>query len=76
MDRFQAGGDHTFIFMLSTRAGGQGITLTAANTIVLYDSDWNPQNDIQAMARAHRIGQKDEVLPLLSACLTSLHVPP
>ena len=61
MDRFQAGGDNTFAFLLSTKAGGQGITLTAADTIVLYDSDFNPQNDVQAMARAHRIGQTNEV---------------
>lgn len=61
MDRFQGGGDGTFAFLLSTKAGGQGITLTAANTIILYDSDWNPQNDVQAMARAHRIGQTSDV---------------
>jgi hypothetical protein len=62
MDRFQNGTDDVaFAFLLSTRAGGQGITLTAADTIVLYDSDWNPQNDLQAMARAHRIGQTNEV---------------
>lgn len=62
MDRFQTGGDDVaFAFLLSTKAGGQGITLTAADTIVLYDSDWNPQNDLQAMARAHRIGQTNEV---------------
>ena len=61
MDRFQAAGDDTFAFLLSTKAGGQGITLTAADTIIIYDSDWNPQNDIQAMARAHRIGQTNEV---------------
>jgi ERCC4-related helicase len=61
MDRFQAGGAGTFAFLLSTKAGGQGITLTAADTIIIYDSDWNPQNDIQAMARAHRIGQTNEV---------------
>jgi SNF2 family DNA or RNA helicase len=61
MDRFQAPDSDAFAFLLSTKAGGQGITLTAADTIILYDSDWNPQNDIQAMARAHRIGQKKEV---------------
>mgnify|MGYP002044602217 CR=1 FL=1 len=43
--------------MLSTRAGGLGINLTGADTVVLYDSDWNPQADLQAMARVHRIGQ-------------------
>jgi SNF2 family DNA or RNA helicase len=50
-----------FIFLLSTRAGGVGINLTAADTVIIYDSDWNPQNDIQAQARCHRIGQKAKV---------------
>lgn len=47
-----------FLFLLSTRAGGLGINLTAADTVILYDSDFNPQMDLQAMDRAHRIGQK------------------
>ena len=47
--------------MCSTRAGGLGITLTSADTVVLYDSDWNPQNDVQGMARCHRIGQTQQV---------------
>jgi SWI/SNF-related matrix-associated actin-dependent regulator of chromatin subfamily A member 5 len=50
-----------FIFLLSTRAGGLGINLTSADTVVIYDSDFNPQMDLQAMDRAHRIGQKREV---------------
>ena len=50
-----------FAFLLSTRAGGVGINLTAADTVIIYDSDWNPQNDLQALARCHRIGQKKEV---------------
>ncbi|KRW99907.1 P-loop containing nucleoside triphosphate hydrolase [Pseudocohnilembus persalinus] len=50
-----------FIFLLSTRAGGLGINLMTADTVVLYDSDWNPQMDLQAMDRAHRIGQKNQV---------------
>lgn len=47
-----------FIFLISTRAGGLGLNLMTANIVVLYDSDWNPQMDLQAMDRAHRIGQK------------------
>ncbi|KAF2668311.1 hypothetical protein BT63DRAFT_402191 [Microthyrium microscopicum] len=50
------------IFLLSTRAGGQGINLVAADTVVLYDSDWNPQQDLQAQDRAHRIGQTRNVI--------------
>uniref|UniRef100_A0A2K5CPX3 SNF2 related chromatin remodeling ATPase 1 n=1 Tax=Aotus nancymaae TaxID=37293 RepID=A0A2K5CPX3_AOTNA len=50
-----------FIFMLSTRAGGLGINLASADVVLLYDSDWNPQVDLQAMDRAHRIGQKKPV---------------
>ena len=58
---FQAEGSEYFIFMLSTRAGGLGINLTAADTVIFYDSDWNPTMDAQAMDRAHRLGQKKEV---------------
>ena len=47
--------------MLSTKAGGLGINLMTANVVIIYDSDWNPQNDLQAMDRAHRIGQKKQV---------------
>lgn len=51
-----------FLFLLSTRAGGLGINLTGADTVVLYDSDWNPQCDLQAMDRCHRIGQTRPVV--------------
>ncbi|CAD7702794.1 unnamed protein product [Ostreobium quekettii] len=61
IDEFNREGTDTFIFLLSTRAGGLGINLATADVVVLYDSDWNPQMDLQAMDRAHRIGQKREV---------------
>eukprot|EP00884_Botryococcus_braunii_P010359 jgi/Botrbrau1/19324/Bobra.0073s0055.1 len=61
IDDFNREGSERFIFLLSTRAGGLGINLYTADIVVLYDSDWNPQMDLQAMDRAHRIGQKKEV---------------
>merc|ERR1711871_1926372 len=56
MERFQADPD-CFVFLLSTKAGGLGINLTAADTVIIYDSDWNPHQDNQAQDRCHRIGQ-------------------
>ncbi|KCZ74344.1 hypothetical protein H311_04692, partial [Anncaliia algerae PRA109] len=50
-----------FIFLLTTRAGGLGINLATADIVILYDTDWNPQIDLQAQDRAHRIGQKKQV---------------
>merc|ERR1712112_94276 len=50
-----------FIFILSTRAGGLGLNLQTADTVIIFDSDWNPHQDLQAQDRAHRIGQKNEV---------------
>ncbi len=61
IDRFSREGSTKFVFLLCTRAGGVGINLTAADTVIIFDSDWNPQNDVQAQARCHRIGQKQMV---------------
>uniref|UniRef100_A0AAV2MC76 DNA helicase n=1 Tax=Knipowitschia caucasica TaxID=637954 RepID=A0AAV2MC76_KNICA len=62
IDRFNAPGAVQFAFLLSTRAGGLGINLASADTVIIYDSDWNPHNDIQAFSRAHRIGQNRKVM--------------
>lgn len=61
VDRFNHKSSDIFIFLLSTRAGGLGLNLHTADTVILYDSDWNPQQDLQAQARAHRIGQTKPV---------------
>lgn len=61
IDRFVNPEYNRFIMLLSTKAGGLGLNLTAADTVVIFDSDWNPQNDLQAQARAHRIGQTNSV---------------
>lgn len=61
IDEYNAPDSEKFVFLLTTRAGGLGINLTSADVVVLYDSDWNPQADLQAMDRAHRIGQTKQV---------------
>ncbi|XP_049327358.1 chromodomain-helicase-DNA-binding protein 9 isoform X4 [Astyanax mexicanus] len=61
IDRFSKPDSDRFVFLLCTRAGGLGINLTAADTCIIFDSDWNPQNDLQAQARCHRIGQNKAV---------------
>ncbi|XP_059665229.1 chromatin structure-remodeling complex protein SYD [Cornus florida] len=64
IDKFNKPGSPFFIFLLSIRAGGVGVNLQAADTVIIFDTDWNPQVDLQAQARAHRIGQKKDVLVL------------
>ncbi|GBG32718.1 Chromodomain-helicase-DNA-binding protein, putative [Hondaea fermentalgiana] len=61
IDRYSAPGSNRFVMLLSTRAGGLGLNLACADTVIIYDSDWNPQNDMQAQARSHRIGQTKPV---------------
>lgn len=61
LKEFNAPDSPYFCFLLSTRAGGLGLNLQTADTVIIYDSDWNPHQDLQAQDRAHRIGQKNEV---------------
>ncbi|CAM9111468.1 unnamed protein product [Phaeothamnion confervicola] len=61
IDAYNKAGSSKFVFLLSTRAGGLGINLQTADTVILYDSDWNPQADLQAQDRCHRIGQTKPV---------------
>jgi len=76
VDRFCKKSYNRFVMLLSTRAGGLGLNLTSADTVVIFDSDWNPQNDLQAMARAHRIGQTRHVrvYRLLTAKTYEMHM--
>nr|CAD1826728.1 unnamed protein product [Ananas comosus var. bracteatus] len=64
IEEFNRPGSQAFIFLLSIRAGGVGVNLQAADTVIIFDTDWNPQVDLQAQARAHRLGQKKDVLVL------------
>jgi SWI/SNF-related matrix-associated actin-dependent regulator of chromatin subfamily A member 5 len=61
IDAFNAPGSSKFVFLLSTRAGGLGVNLQTADTVIIFDSDWNPQMDLQAQDRAHRVGQTKQV---------------
>merc|ERR1711934_1105833 len=71
VDAFQSS-EEVFAFLLSTRAGGLGINLTGADTVIFYESDWNPTMDQQAMDRAHRLGQTKEVTVYRLVCENSI----
>uniref|UniRef100_A0A8C5GX34 Probable global transcription activator SNF2L2 n=1 Tax=Gouania willdenowi TaxID=441366 RepID=A0A8C5GX34_GOUWI len=72
LKKFNKEGSQYFIFLLSTRAGGLGLNLQAADTVVIFDSDWNPHQDLQAQDRAHRIGQQNEVRVLRLCTVNSV----
>lgn len=76
VERFNRASCQRFVMLLSTRAGGLGLNLTSADVVIIADSDWNPQNDLQAMARAHRIGQTRavRVYRLLTAKTYEMHM--
>uniref|UniRef100_A0A336MSI2 CSON006075 protein n=1 Tax=Culicoides sonorensis TaxID=179676 RepID=A0A336MSI2_CULSO len=61
LKKFNCKNSEYFVFLLSTRAGGLGLNLQTADTVIIFDSDWNPHQDLQAQDRAHRIGQRNEV---------------
>lgn len=68
IDSFNKADSQYQIFLLSTKAGGLGINLHTADTIFIIDSDFNPHNDLQALSRAHRIGQKNNILIFRLIC--------
>ncbi|CCF51221.1 putative CHD1 - transcriptional regulator [Ustilago hordei] len=68
IDAFNAPDSPYFIYMISTRAGGVGINLASADTVIIMDPDWNPHVDMQAIARAHRIGQTKKLLVFTLMC--------
>jgi SWI/SNF-related matrix-associated actin-dependent regulator of chromatin subfamily A protein 2/4 len=70
--KFSKENSEYFIFLLSTRAGGLGLNLQTADTVVIFDSDWNPHQDLQAQDRAHRIGQTNEVRVLRLMTINSV----
>ncbi|XP_077981032.1 SWI/SNF-related matrix-associated actin-dependent regulator of chromatin subfamily A member 2-like [Glandiceps talaboti] len=72
LEMFNAPNSPYFIFLLSTRAGGLGLNLQAADTVIIFDSDWNPHQDLQAQDRAHRIGQQNEVRVLRLLTVNSI----
>lgn len=72
LQKFNQPNSPYFVFVLSTRAGGLGLNLQTADTVILFDSDWNPQMDLQAQDRAHRIGQKNKVLVLRLITVNSI----
>lgn len=72
LKKFNEPNSEYFIFLLSTRAGGLGLNLQTADTVIIFDSDWNPHMDLQAQDRAHRIGQKNEVRVLRLVTVNSV----
>ncbi|KNC37486.1 hypothetical protein PFLG_02655 [Plasmodium falciparum RAJ116] len=64
--------ENIFVFLLSTKAGGVGLNLIAANHVILMDQDWNPHNDRQAEDRVHRLGQKNEVFIYRLCCKNTI----